>query len=103
MSAHSVNVAELEKRLFINGEFVNSVSGKAFPTVDPATEEVICEVQEADEADVEKAVAAANAAFALRSPWREMDASGRRDLMLKLCGTWHDNPCPCAPPHPLLC
>lgn len=30
-------------------------------------------------------VAAAKAAFAIGSPWRTMDASGRRDLMLKFC------------------
>jgi hypothetical protein len=28
-------------QLFINGEFVNSISGKTFPTVNPATEEVL--------------------------------------------------------------
>jgi len=73
-----------ETRLFINGEFVNSASGKTFPCVNPATEEVICQVQEAGEQDVEKAVAAARAAFQKGSPWRTMPSSGRRDLMLKL-------------------
>jgi len=73
-----------ETRLFINGEFVNSISGKTFPTVNPATEEVICQVQEADAADVDVAVAAASKAFELGSPWRSMNGSGRRDLLLKL-------------------
>lgn len=46
----------LETRLFINNEFVPSVSGKTFPTVNPATEEVICSVHEAGAEDVVKAV-----------------------------------------------
>mmetsp|Transcript_28876 Transcript_28876/g.33022 ORF Transcript_28876/g.33022 Transcript_28876/m.33022 type:complete len:500 (-) Transcript_28876:128-1627(-) len=79
-----VKVDELETRLFINNEFVNSVSGKTFPTVNPATEEVICNVQEADAADVDKAVKAAKAAFALKSPWRSMSASDRGKLIWKL-------------------
>ncbi|CAH8521128.1 unnamed protein product, partial [Dicrocoelium dendriticum] len=71
-------------QLFINNEFVNSVSGKTFPTVNPATEEIICQVQEADGADVNKAVAAAKAAFRRDSPWRTMDASARGRLLYKL-------------------
>jgi acyl-CoA reductase-like NAD-dependent aldehyde dehydrogenase len=42
------------------------VSGKTFKTINPATEEVIAEVQEGDKADVDKAVAAANDAFRLK-------------------------------------
>jgi len=79
-----VDITKIETRLFINNEFVNSVNGKTFNTINPATEEVICEVQEADSADVDKAVAAAKAAFAIGSEWRSMDASKRRDLLLKL-------------------
>lgn len=54
--ASNINVSEIETRLFINNEFVNSVSGKTFDTINPATEEVICSVQEADAADVDIAV-----------------------------------------------
>lgn len=72
-----------ETRLFINNEFVNSKSNKTFYTVNPATEEVICSVQEALEADVDKAVAAAKAAFEIGSPWRTMDATGRRGKLSK--------------------
>lgn len=75
---------QIETRLFINNEFVNSVSGKTFNTVNPATEEVIAAVQEADAADVDIAVAAAKAAFAIGSPWRTMDASDRGKLLNKL-------------------
>jgi len=71
-------------QLFINNEFVNAESGKTFPTYNPCTEEVICQVQEGDKADVDKAVKAAQAAFALDSSWRTMDASDRGKLLLKL-------------------
>ena len=60
------------------------MSGKTFPTINPATGEVICQVQEGDKADVEKAVKAARAAFKLGSVWRTMDASKRGNLMNKL-------------------
>ena len=35
-------------QLFINGEFVPSVSGKTFAVVNPATGEEICRVAEAE-------------------------------------------------------
>ncbi|KAL7465952.1 hypothetical protein ACHAXS_006262, partial [Conticribra weissflogii] len=81
---NTVDTSKLETRLFINNEFVNSVSGKTFETINPATEEVICSVQEAGPEDVDKAVAAAKAAFEVGSPWRNLNGSDRRDLMLKL-------------------
>jgi len=71
-------------QIFINNEWVDSVSGKTFPTINPATGAVICQVQEGDKADVEKAVKAAREAFKLGSEWRTMDASNRGVLMNKL-------------------
>jgi len=52
----TIDISKIETRLFINNQWFNSSSGKTFNTVNPATEEVICAVQEADEADVDKAV-----------------------------------------------
>ena len=49
--------------IFINNEWHNSVSGKTFPTLNPATGEPIIQVQEGDKADVDKAVKAATEAF----------------------------------------
>ena len=51
-------------KLFINGEFVNSVSGKTFETINPSTGEKICDLQEGDKEDVEMAIKAAKTAFA---------------------------------------
>lgn len=70
-------------QLFINNEFVDSVSGKKFPTINPADGSVIVEVSEGDKADVDKAVAAAQQAFSRGSKWRNMDPSARGQLMNK--------------------
>lgn len=43
-------------KIFINGEWHNSVSGKTFPTINPTNGKLITEVQEGDKADIEKAV-----------------------------------------------
>ena len=48
-----------ETRLFIDGELCAAASGKTYPNINPATEEVICEVAEGDAADVDLAVHAA--------------------------------------------
>ncbi|CAO2584966.1 Aldehyde dehydrogenase, cytosolic 1 [Lemmus lemmus] len=71
-------------KIFINNEWHNSVSGRKFPVLNPATEEIICHVEEGDKADVDKAVKAARQAFQIGSPWRTMDASGRGRLLEKL-------------------
>ncbi|XP_053612676.1 aldehyde dehydrogenase X, mitochondrial-like [Plodia interpunctella] len=71
-------------KLFINNEFVDAVSKKTFPTINPQDETVIAQVAEGDKADVDKAVAAAKKAFHRYSTWRTMDASQRGLLMLKL-------------------
>lgn len=68
-------------KIFINNEWINSVSGKTFPTFNPATGEKICDVAEGDKADVDIAVKAARDAFRLGSPWRRTDASERGRLL----------------------
>ncbi|CAB1446243.1 unnamed protein product [Pleuronectes platessa] len=71
-------------KLFINNQWQDAASGRTFPTINPATGEVICQVAEADEADVDKAVKAARDAFRFGSPWRRMDASHRGLLLSRL-------------------
>src|SRR3979490_63996 len=77
------NVTINATKLLINGRWVNSTSGKTFPTINPSTGEVITQVAEADAPDVDKAVAAARAAFD-KGPWRKMSAAQRGNLMNKL-------------------
>ncbi|XP_066925319.1 aldehyde dehydrogenase 1A1-like [Clytia hemisphaerica] len=71
-------------KLFINNEWCDSISGKTFPTINPATGKVICHVQEGDKADIDKAVEAARKAFAIKSPWRSMHVAQRGVLLNKL-------------------
>lgn len=70
--------------LFINNEYVNSLSGKTFDTVNPTNGSVISKIAEADAADVDLAVAAAKSAFKLGSPWRTSSGAHRAALMHKL-------------------
>jgi delta 1-pyrroline-5-carboxylate dehydrogenase len=87
-NALSSAMSKYDTQLFINGKFVNSSSGKTFPVINPATEELICHVQEAQPEDVDLAVKAANDAF---EPWRSMSGPNRRDLMHKLANLIEKN------------
>ncbi|MBV9302389.1 MAG: aldehyde dehydrogenase family protein [Acidobacteriaceae bacterium] len=73
-----------QTKILINNEWVDSVSGRTFDTVNPATGEVIAKVAEADAADVDLAVKAARKAFHSKSPWRKMSASERGKLISRL-------------------
>jgi aldehyde dehydrogenase (NAD+) len=64
------------ERLFINGQWDTPSSASKFDVVNCATEEVFGRVAEAQEADVNRVVAAARAAFD-RGPWPHMSHSER--------------------------
>ncbi|KGN63591.1 aldehyde dehydrogenase family 2 member B4, mitochondrial [Cucumis sativus] len=66
----------------INGQFVDSASGKTFPTYDPRTGEVIAHVAEGDAEDVNRAVSAARKAFD-EGPWPRMSAYERSRILLR--------------------
>ncbi|CAH2051802.1 unnamed protein product, partial [Iphiclides podalirius] len=70
-------------QLFIDGRFVDAESGKTLPSVNPADESVICKVQCASAADVDKAVRAAKAAFE-EGEWSRISARERGQLLFKL-------------------
>jgi aldehyde dehydrogenase (NAD+) len=72
-----------DTKLLVGGKWVDSVSGKTFPTVNPATGETICQVAEGDKADVDLAVKAARKAFE-DGPWPRMNASERGRLLHRL-------------------
>src|ERR1700741_4932248 len=67
-------------RLYIGGEWVAPHSARAIASIDPATETVWAEVAEADDTDIDKAVAAAKAAMA--GPWRNKVTATQRGLLL---------------------
>jgi len=68
--------------LFINNEWRPAASGKRFPVVNPATEEVIADVAAGDAGDVENAVRAAKACFESQA-WREMSGRKRGKLLFR--------------------
>lgn len=71
------------KKLFINGSFVNSESGKTFSTFNPSNGEVLAKVNEAQIEDIGKAVLAAKTAFE-EGPWSKMSGAERGKLLYKL-------------------
>ena len=82
----------LQTKLLIDGQWRDSVSGKTFAPVNPATEEVIAEVAEGDAADIDLAVKAARRAFDdHRGAWRKMDARDRGHLMSRLADLIEEN------------
>ncbi|WP_198521910.1 aldehyde dehydrogenase family protein [Sagittula sp. P11] len=68
--------------LYIGGEWVKSLSEETIDIVDPATGGVIAKSAAAGSADVDKAVAAARAAFD-SGPWAEMTGMQRGRLISK--------------------
>src|SRR3981189_1483854 len=52
-----------DRKMLINGKWVEAASGKTFPTYNPATGEVLARVAEGDREDIDRAVKAARAAF----------------------------------------
>jgi len=70
-------------RNYINGEWVESATGKFFPVLDPSTEEIIAEVPDSNEDDVNRAVEAAKAAFE-SGPWPQTTAQERGRILFRL-------------------
>ena len=68
--------------LFVGGQFVDSVDGAPFKTVNPATEEVLAEVVAAGPQDVDRAVAAARQAY--DSTWSQLPGRERAKYLYRL-------------------
>src|SRR5579862_7751410 len=79
-----------DQPLFINNRFVDSSNQKTFPTINPATGEILCQVAEASAQDVDAAVKAARRALEA-GPWKTMDAADRGKLMFRLADLVEDN------------
>ncbi|WBA15605.1 betaine-aldehyde dehydrogenase [Salinivibrio proteolyticus] len=68
------------KTLFINGQLTDVSSGEYFATVNPATGETLAQIGQASADDVQKAIDAAKAGFAV---WSRMTAMERSRILLK--------------------
>ena len=67
---------------FINGEFVDPTSGTTFKTVNPATEEVLAEISEANQSDVNAAVNSARRAY--DRVWSVMSGRDRAKYLFRI-------------------
>ncbi|MDQ0198815.1 aldehyde dehydrogenase family protein [Neobacillus ginsengisoli] len=79
-----------KKKLYIDGQFVESLSQKTFDTYNPATGEVLAAVFEAGPEDIDRAVKAARKAFD-EGPWSRMGTAERSRLMYKLADLMEQN------------
>ena len=68
--------------LFINGKFEKPLSKKYFATINPANEEKLSEVADANAADVDKAVKAARNAY--EKTWKKMPAKERAKYIFRI-------------------
>jgi phenylacetaldehyde dehydrogenase len=81
----------LAQKMLIGGEWVGALSGRTLPVYDPADGSIIAEVPDGDAADVDRAVAAARAAFAPDGPWRSMTPQERGKLIWRLADLVEQN------------
>lgn len=68
--------------LFINGKFVAAHSKKRFPTINPATEEVLSQVSLGDKSDVDRAVKAARLAHT--KVWSKLAPKERAKYLFRI-------------------
>ncbi len=80
----SKSAAKIDERydLFINGKFEKPTSKKYFATINPATEEKLSEVADANVADVDRAVKAARNAY--ENVWSKMPAKERGKYLYRI-------------------
>ena len=73
-------VSNKAKKLFINGDWVDSISGKTFDVEDPATGKRIASCAAGDSSDVDLAVKAARQAFE-KGKWSNMAANEKGKIL----------------------
>ncbi len=80
----SRDIVRIQERygLFIGGKFVEPLSGERYTTIDPAREEPLSEVAQANKADVDRAVKAARGAF--DGQWSKLRPSERAKYLFRI-------------------
>jgi aldehyde dehydrogenase (NAD+) len=73
----------MAEKLLIGGKWVDATGGKSFPTINPANEEKITDLADANASDVDAAVKSARAALEGR-PWAKMSAKDRSKVIWKI-------------------
>jgi len=83
-------LAQSRRRLLIDNQWVDAASGGTFDTVNPATGAVLASIAAGEAADVDRAVAAARAAFEAAA-WRDMIPAQRARLLWKMADLIEQN------------
>ncbi|BDY26945.1 aldehyde dehydrogenase family protein [Mycolicibacterium mageritense] len=83
LDPRTVEFTAAPRRMFVDGQWVDALSGRRFDTVDPATEQVITTVPHSGPEDVERAVAAARRAFS-DGPWPAMTPAERQKVLWRI-------------------
>ncbi|OKH90131.1 aldehyde dehydrogenase [Thalassospira sp. TSL5-1] len=73
---------DFRNKAFINGAYVDALSGKTFECISPRDGSVLTKIAECDSADVDRAVAAARAVFE-KGSWSEASPGTRKAVMMK--------------------
>lgn len=82
-------MTDLTTQLFINGELRRAKSGKVIAQINPATEEMFCEVQSAGAAELESAVQGAQRAFV--ESWRDLKPGRRAEILFQIARLIREN------------
>ncbi|WP_317929511.1 aldehyde dehydrogenase [Halioxenophilus sp. WMMB6] len=80
----------LRTQAFINGEFTNSSNGDTYPTINPASGELLVDIAACNEADVNRAVAAARRTFE-SGVWSKQAPAERKAVIKKLAQLINEN------------
>jgi aldehyde dehydrogenase (NAD+) len=78
------DIVRIQERygLFIGGKFVEPLSGERYTTIDPAREEPLSEIAQANKADVDRAVKAARGAF--EGTWSKLRPGERAKYLFRI-------------------
>jgi gamma-glutamyl-gamma-aminobutyraldehyde dehydrogenase len=82
---------KVEGRAFINGEYVEAISGETILTSNPATGKVVAKISSCAKEDVDKAVKAARIAFEHGSEWSGLHPNERKAILLKFASLIEEN------------
>jgi acyl-CoA reductase-like NAD-dependent aldehyde dehydrogenase len=81
---------DIRTRAFIDGEYVDALSGETFDNVSPVTGETIAQVAACDTADVDRAVRGARAAFE-SGVWSRLAPKKRKKTLLRLASLMEEH------------
>ncbi|MBJ8348894.1 aldehyde dehydrogenase family protein [Antrihabitans sp. YC2-6] len=83
LDSRVVEFVSRPKQMYVDGQWIDALSGATFETLDPATGEAITTVPHSGVADVDRAVAAARRAFE-SGPWRALTPAQRQRMLWQI-------------------